>query len=317
MKFVTDGPDINDQLLHDLESNRVMIFCGAGVSMQAGLPDYRGLVKQVYKALHEQIPKKRSIQWNAPDRMMGRLEKKIVEGMVRQEVVKILSKKSSKYPYHANLLKLAKLNGEDKFRLITTNFDHYFEYAVQELDCGKDEIFQLDNQLDNQLKPALEIPRDEYFNDWRGILHLHGRLDQENQKGANDYLILNNADFGRAYFSSGHITRFLLRLFREYTVLFIGYSLNDPPIAYILDALGSEASGRKHYIFVDEEAAKDATNYDNNDSIKTIKYSLRGKSHGSLYDTLENWANAHQDMKGYIKKDIIAKFAHFFSRRTR
>ena len=122
---------------------------------------------------------------------------------------------------------------------------------------------------------------------------------------------MNNADFGRAYFSSGHITRFLLRLFREYTVLFIGYSLNDPPIAYILDALGSEVSGRKHYIFVDAGSAKEATNYDNNDSIKIIEYSLRGKSHDSLYDTLENWANAHQDMKGYIKKDIIAKFAHF------
>ena len=175
MKFVIDGPDINDQLLHDLESGRVMIFCGAGVSMQAGLPDYRGLVKQVYEALHEPIPDK----WNEPDRMMGRLEKKIVEGMARQEVVKILSKESSKYHYHANLLKLAKLNGEDKFRLITTNFDHYFEYAAQELGFGKDEIFQLNNQL----KPALEIPRDEYFNDWRGILHLHGKIRSRKSKG--------------------------------------------------------------------------------------------------------------------------------------
>ncbi|MDI9348661.1 MAG: SIR2 family protein [Candidatus Symbiobacter sp.] len=307
MKFVADGPDINDQLLHELESGRVMIFCGAGVSMQAGLPDFRGLVKQVYEALNEPIPTEDDARWNKLDSMMGRLEKKIVEGMMRQEAVKILSKECSKYPDHANLLKLAKLNGEDKYRLITTNFDHYFESAAHELDFGKDDIYY---QV-SQLKPALEIPRDEYFNDWRGILHLHGRLDQQNQKGANDHLILNNADYGRAYFSSDYITRFLLRLFREFTVLFIGYSLNDPPIAYILDALGSEATGKKHYIFVDAESAKEATNYDNNDSIKIIEYSLRGKSHESLYETLAIWANAHQDMKGYIKKEIIAKFAQY------
>ena len=51
MQFITDGPDIPDELLQSHEEGRLVFFCGAGVSYPAGLPGFEGLVNKVYKNL--------------------------------------------------------------------------------------------------------------------------------------------------------------------------------------------------------------------------------------------------------------------------
>ena len=47
------GPDIPDELLAAQELGNVIFLCGAGVSKNAGLPLFEGLVQQVYEALGE------------------------------------------------------------------------------------------------------------------------------------------------------------------------------------------------------------------------------------------------------------------------
>ncbi|WP_427914805.1 hypothetical protein ACPWT1_07800 [Ramlibacter sp. MMS24-I3-19] len=38
MQFIPNGPDIPDALLQAQEEDRVVFFCGAGISYPAGLP---------------------------------------------------------------------------------------------------------------------------------------------------------------------------------------------------------------------------------------------------------------------------------------
>ncbi len=56
-------------------------------------------------------------------------------------------------------------------------------------------------------------------------------------------MVLTSADFGRAYLQDGWAARFIVELFREFTVLFIGYSVEDPVMSYLVDAL---AAHRRH-----------------------------------------------------------------------
>tara|TARA_B110001469_G_scaffold16076_1_gene16214 strand:+ start:1204 stop:1398 length:195 start_codon:yes stop_codon:yes gene_type:complete len=49
MQFIKNGPDIPERLLQLQEEGKVVFFCGAGISTAAGLPDFKGLVDQLYE----------------------------------------------------------------------------------------------------------------------------------------------------------------------------------------------------------------------------------------------------------------------------
>ena len=51
MRFVADGPSIPDALLEERDRGKVVFFCGAGISVPAGLPNFRNLTIRVMKAL--------------------------------------------------------------------------------------------------------------------------------------------------------------------------------------------------------------------------------------------------------------------------
>ena len=50
-------------------------------------------------------------------------------------------------------------------------------------------------------------------------------------------MVLTDADFGRAYLTEGWARRFLVELFRQFTVLFVGYGHNDTVMNYLARAL--------------------------------------------------------------------------------
>ena len=47
MRFFKDGPSIPDQLLERRDQGRVVFLCGAGVSLNAGMPSFYDLAKYV------------------------------------------------------------------------------------------------------------------------------------------------------------------------------------------------------------------------------------------------------------------------------
>jgi NAD-dependent SIR2 family protein deacetylase len=53
MQLFPGGPDIPNDLIAEQQRGNVLFVCGAGVSMAAGLPSFRCLVKGVYRRLGE------------------------------------------------------------------------------------------------------------------------------------------------------------------------------------------------------------------------------------------------------------------------
>lgn len=300
-KFVKAGPVVPDELVQSLEDDRVVIFCGAGISIGAGLPSYEGLVEYCYDELAETLPHKKAPEWLWPDRMLSSLEGKFGRAQVRDAVRKCLSAAPTSLDMHKAILRLAKLRRDTGFRLVTTNFDTLFEQARAEWQFGRD----------LHSGPILPIPRNDKAMTWRSVVYLHGRLEEA---GANEHLVLTSADFGRSYLTDAWAARFVARLFSDFTVLFIGYSLNDPVLRYMTDAFAAENSSSRvaskrspAYIFVPQgKGDTDDTPYRHR-NLRPIFY-RQTKDHRHLRNTIVAWADARED---YLKNTLglIARIA--------
>ena len=127
---------------------------------------------------------------------------------------------------HAALLQLAR-NREGALRLVTTNFDRIFERVTKRT-----------NQLFKAYPaPLLPIPKNSR---WDGLVYLHGLLPERPDDSALNRLVVTSGDFGLAYLTERWAARFVSELFRNYVVCFVGYSINDPVLRYMMDALAAD-----------------------------------------------------------------------------
>ena len=234
MQFVNNGPDIPERLLQAHEDGRVVFFCGAGISYPARLPGFGGLVKKLYASLNV-VPnavQQAAIKAGYFDTAIGLLEADIVggrkEGLVREALAKVLKPDltaPNATSTHEALLTLSK-SRKGRMRLITTNFDRLFEEVIA-TQAKPPKRFDA---------PLLPVPK----NRWDGLVYLHGLLADSPTPSDLDRLVISSGDFGLAYLTERWAARFVSELFRNYTVGFVGYSINDPVLRYMMDALAAD-----------------------------------------------------------------------------
>lgn len=305
MQFVENGPDIPDALLQAHEEGRVVFFCGAGISYPAGLPLFKGLVERVYKKLGE-VPKpgeELSSKNNQFDATLNQLEQRVVGDRIaiRKAVAEILQPDlslSGATASHEALLTLARTH-KGTLRLVTTNFDHVFEAAAQ----------RIKDTLPAFAAPFLPAPKNSR---WDGLVYLHGRLPSE-KDDENDLnrLVLTSGDFGQAYLTERWAARFVSELFRNYVVCFVGYSINDPVMRYMMDALAADRrlgdARLEAFAFGDyEPGQKDVqANEWRAKGVIPILYQTYSSSqnHSALHNTLKIWAETYRD--GILGKESI------------
>ena len=230
MQFVKGGPDIDERLLQAHEDGQVVFFCGAGISYPAGLPGFAGLTRRLYNELNpsETATERAALKGGAFDTAISLLESKLIGGRarVRREMASILMPHS--LPPRATetqkcILQLS-MAQDGKCRLVTTNFDRLFEDERERLNVKRYQA------------PLLPVPK----NRWEGLVYLHGLLSEGLTDSELNQLILSSGDFGLAYLTERWAARFITELFRSYTVCFVGYSLSDPVLRYMMDALAAD-----------------------------------------------------------------------------
>jgi hypothetical protein len=272
MRFVPDGPDFPNELIKKWRDGEVLFLAGAGVSVPSDLPLFDGLALSVYETLGESLfrtltaakkyqrPSSRTRILDAAtlsaekrveanlfferqfDRFFSALEKRIDPDLrgraksrnVRNAVEKILQGQSYG-DSHRDLLRLSLApnpSGDPSrppsCRIVTTNFDLLFEAAWQ------DELRSEPISFDARIAPR---PGAHNF---EGIIHLHGMLSSDPKRLAN--YVLSSRDFARVYLRSGVIGNYVYDLIRRYTLVLVGYSADDPPMRYLMDAIGEDAS---------------------------------------------------------------------------
>jgi hypothetical protein len=292
VQFVRNGPDIPERLLQAHEDGRVVFFCGAGISFPARLPGFGRLVEELYDAL---APAPTAMQRAAMkagqfDTAVGLLESEVVGGRetVRKALAGILTPDLSApnaTATHEALLTLAR-NRTGRTRLITTNFDRLFEEVIA---AGSQPVqgFQA---------PLLPVPK----NRWDGLVYLHGLLTAAPTPGELDRLVVSSGDFGLAYLTERWAARFVSELFRNYTVCFVGYSLNDPVLRYMMDALAADRllgeSPPEMFAFGNYSKGKEQERADEWRSKNVTPILYREQSnHTYLHKTLRAWAATYRD----------------------
>lgn len=310
MQFITNGPDIPDKLLQSHEEGKLAFFCGAGISYPAGLPGFKGLVEDIYNlcgtnllAIEEDAFKRGQY-----DIVLELLERRLPGGRikVRQALVEALKPnldREGAVNTHASLLKLAR-DKEDKLRLVTTNFDRLFHIAAEQ----NKQLFQ------TYVAPNLPVPKKSR---WDGVVYLHGLLPDSSENLKNNLLnqlIVSSGDFGLAYLIERWAARFVSDLLHNYDVCFVGYSINDPVLRYMIDAMAAERTLGENtpqaWAFVGHksEQEKKITGEWTAKGVTPILYQTEENSHLLLHNTLHKWAEIYYN--GILGKEhIIATHA--------
>lgn len=303
--FINNGPDIPESLLQLHEDGRVVFFCGAGISYPAGLPGFGGLVKKIYDrvGVFPNAVQVAAIKDGRYDTAIGLLEAEIVGGReaVRHAILHILTPTISgpkATATHDALLTLAR-NRKGRMRLVTTNFDCIFEKVI--IDRGLEvECFKA---------PLFPIPK----NRWDGLVYLHGLLPSAPKSAELDRLVVSSGDFGLAYLTERWAARFVSELFRNYSVCFVGYSIDDPVLRYMMDALAADRSFGESlpdaYAFCSFSKGKEDKTADEWKAKNVIPILYRKhRNHTYLHRTLREWAKIYRDgVRG--KEMIIAHHA--------
>jgi len=292
MQFVSHGPDLPERLLQAHEDGRVVFFCGAGISYPARLPGFAGLVKQLYDYLGTppSAVQQAAIKAGQFDTAVGLLEADIVGGRetVRRALTRILTPDltaPNATATHEALLLLGK-SREGRTRLITTNFDRLFEELITAKSIP----------VERFRAPLLPVPK----NRWDGLVYLHGLLTAAPTPGELDRLVISSGDFGLAYLTERWAARFVSELFRNYTVCFIGYSINDPVLRYMMDALAADQllgeSTPEMFAFGSYSKGREAerANEWRAKNVTPILYREHNR-HAHLHKTLRAWAKTYRD----------------------
>jgi len=302
MKFIAKkgAPDIPLKLIEAQEDDRLVFFCGAGVSYPAGLPDFSGLVDNIYSSLPEEKDdlEAQAIKSDFYDRALGLLERRVGKALVREQIISQLEvDSSSNLETHRAIIQLSKTK-LGNYRLVTTNVDHGFVIAGDDLDLQCDAAPKLPVAKRHKLK---------------SIVHLHGLVDKINDPGG-DNLVFTSGDFGSAYLTERWASKFVTDLFVNFTVVFVGYSVNDPVIRYMTDAIaaeqrqGDELFNRPYVI-----AATTPSNTERSvkeweaKGVDPILYVSGGKNHPNLHNSLKAWAAHSRDGLGGKQKIIKTK----------
>jgi len=292
MQFVANGPEVPNRLLHLHEDGSVVFFVGAGVSRLGCLPDFGTLASQLYTELNvtRDSIMTRAFRDCLYDRAIMLLERAATGGRVavRSLVARILGgdpPSPEATATHAALLTLSR-DCAGVTRLITTNFDRYFERAILDLEHASLRRFE---------PPALPVPKSS----WSGLVYLHGRISPSPTEHELHQLVLSSGDFGLAYLVERWASRFIADVFRHHTVCFVGYSLEDPVLRYILDALAANTqmgeSPVEAFAFAEVSGDLEQSKLEwEAKGVTPILYNS-ADSHQYLHRTIRTWAETYRD----------------------
>ncbi len=233
LRFSEEGPTFPTELVRALSEGDVVFLCGAGVSAPQ-LPGFAGLVDGCFEALGEEKTPAERVSYDERrfEETLGTLGRRLVDPEELTDVVcrALQAPADADLAHHRTVLRLSR-DRDGRASVVTTNFDTLIERALQPSDAPGGV------RAESFAGQALPQPGGARFG---GVVHLHGRVEDEALGLERTELVVTSADYGDAYMRSGWASRFLFDLARCKTIVLIGYSAGDAPVRYFLNVLEAD-----------------------------------------------------------------------------
>jgi hypothetical protein len=211
-----------DDLARVVATERPLALVGAGMSVAAGMPDWRGLLAELEKELPplaedylEALRRESDILWRAEEyrRLIG-----------ADDFHKYLKKRFSgaiTLRDDAPVIAFVKL----PFRhILTTNYDDVLLHAHDKAGFSRPRV--LNWSREDEVRSFIFGLRAEA--PIRFLLHLHGRFEDPQS------IIITDNDYTERYVRSADTARKLFAIFTTERVVFAGFSLDDPDLMALM-----------------------------------------------------------------------------------
>jgi hypothetical protein len=224
-----DSPEAFTDLHQAVRAGKVTAFVGAGASIGAGLPNWKGLLAPLIGRVERREEKDELIGLD-PTHAAAALMLSLGETEFNREIQKALEVK--KYPASAvhvalNLLK-PHLSG-----VVTTNLD-----GLLEENLGWDSA--------NNLAKAIQDPKGK-------VIHLHGVIDDPSS------WVLTRKQYNEKFYKDAPYSQAVHSLFIQSTLMFVGYAMKDFELDRVLDLFEGaypHAERPRHYFFMPADEAR-------------------------------------------------------------
>lgn len=284
-----------------------MFFFGAGFSVPAGLPSFKELVCKLYEkpSRNRSLYEKTAFHNENYETVIELLEDRLHEGrtVIRRELTNLLQPSpvnANSTALHRALLSLARQR-DGKLRLVTTNIDRVFEEVTASQTCP----------VNNHRPPSLPIP-DKEWDDWSICMGCCLRFQMQNATSR-----LHGISWSYPVVTSDGpnlkerwAACFVSELFQNYSVCFIGYSIADPVMRYMLDASADSQSRSEMFALGGyDEGEKDKEENEWKAKKVTPVLYKSVEDHRYLRDTLQEWASTYSGGAAG-KKGIVTQHAN-------
>ncbi|WP_277977018.1 SIR2 family protein [Pantoea endophytica] len=267
---------LNQSLLDAIKEKKLVVFIGAGFSRSSGIPDWKTMVSDILYENSNYIDKSAAYVNALRDEIMSPLE---VLDKIKNEkklVLQGFEKKTNLSNYESDNHKLI---GKISKKIITTNFDKLIENNIP--------IKTVITQTSDYNLSKIDI-EEEY------LLKIHGDISQA------DSCVIFSEQFEELYNNKKLAEFQLQKIFSSNSVLFIGFSFEDPFVSALFEYISQlyNGFGQRHFIISTEDK-----NINNLITIKINNYSELPKLLAELVNFNSKSSDTLQNDSTYISID--------------
>lgn len=290
---IEDIPELPKAVLDAYDRGKLIFFIGAGISRLQNLPGWDQLANQLISAaflpaeckqIQSSITDNKQLITIAYHHLVKQGKEKEFFSIFNQCLKPTKRKTKDKRDIYALLFQLRAL-------FVTTNCDGLLEKKIGEHCCTTE---------CTTLKLAQAKPQ--------FLFYLHGRYVSKDVKDKAS-LVFTSDQYLKTY-SKQDFQDFLSDLFEEYTVVFLGYGMNE---FELLDNMLRKANAdldKKHYIlegfFEYEKALAEAkNNYYDVLNVKLLAYKKDNQDYRQQYDVIQRWIEQLKAKTNYSMKQIM------------